>query len=593
MSQLILFCFGLALLIAAAVTPAVIWLARQRGWVVMPRKDRWHSKPTAIYGGVAIYLALVTTFLLTGPHPRTYKILLACASAMFAVGLWDDIREMRPQLKFLFQLLIAIVAVSLGIRLDNEIIPWTWVSAPLAVLWLVGVTNAINILDNMDGLSSGVVCVAGLVLTLSGLINHTPVLAPLTAALAGAALGFLIYNFNPAKIFMGDCGSLFLGFTLGSSAILSANTASEASSLVISLLVPLAAVAVPIFDTTLVTFQRTSHGRSIAQGGRDHSSHRLVFLGLSERRAVLLLLTISLITGMGAVLLAKWAEPLLAVVAAAVMVVVLVFFGVFLAEVKVYDKSASPGQRWRSPVLGSLILHKKQILQMISDVLMLSAAFVLAWLLRYEGVISAFELNLMAQALPWLLAAKMLSLWFFGLYRGEWRYVSVHDMVQMAKALLAGWVLTVLCLVVVYRFEWYSRAVLVIDLFLSYMMVAGVRSLMRVLREKVRGKAGQPVVIMGAGDGGELLLREIRNNSRLPFVLVGFVDDDPSKRGQVIHGVKVLGSRHDLPSIITKHQVERVFISILSCPEDEFPDVFAMCRERGVICSRIQPMIRF
>ncbi len=592
MLRTLLYPFLFSLVVAAAVTPLIIQLARRRGWVVAPRQDRWHRRPTAIFGGVAIYLAFLGGFFLLLPQPPSHWVLLLCASAMFLVGLIDDALEMRPQVKFLLQLIIAMVAVSLGVGLDREVIPWPWLSIPLAVLWLVGVTNAVNILDNMDGLSSGVVLVAGSVLAVGSLLNHYAAVGPLAASLAGAAAGFLIYNFNPARIFMGDCGSLFLGFALAGITILSANTAAGASHLVLSLLVPVGALVVPIFDTTLVSFQRTSHGRSIAQGGRDHSSHRLVFLGLSERRAVLLLLAISLAGGLGSLVLVRLASPLSAAVVVALLVVGLVFFGIFLGDVKVYDSQAEPGQRWKSPLLGGLILHKKQILQILVDMVLLAAAYVAAWLLRFEGDLSAQGEMLLAQSLPWLLAAKLACFWAFGLYRGEWRYLSVHDIVQIIKGCLAGSLVTVLLLVILYRFAWYSRAVMIIDFCLAFIFVAGSRSLIRIFREKVRVPQGVPVLIMGAGDGGELLLRELNNNPKLSYVPVGLVDDDPAKQGRVIHGVRVLGDRGDLAELIARHGVRRVFIAILSAPEGDFSDVFRTCRALGVECSRIQPMIK-
>jgi UDP-GlcNAc:undecaprenyl-phosphate GlcNAc-1-phosphate transferase len=583
--------FGLAVLICAAATPLVIWAARARGWVVAPRQDRWHRQPTAVYGGVAIFAAFAAAFLLTAPHPRAHWALAGCGAAMFLVGLIDDALEMRPQIKFLLQLLICVAAVRLGIGLEREIIPWAWLAGPLAVFWLVGVTNALNILDNMDGLSSGVVFVAGSTLAAGSLLHQYASVGPLAAMLAGAALGFLFYNFNPAKIFMGDCGSLFLGFTLAAVTILSANTAAGASSLALSMLVPLGALVVPLFDTTLVTFQRTSHGRSIAQGGRDHSSHRLVFLGLSEKKAVLLLLALSAAGGAGSLVLARFATPLAALVVAALMVVGLVFFGLYLGDVQVYG-SDGRRRRLRLPVAAGLVMHKKQIVQILADAALMAAAYVAAWLLRFDGQLSSWMEHLIAQSLPWLLACKLISFWLFGLYRGEWRYLSVHDLVQLAKGCLVGSAAFIVVLVVAYRFADYSRAVLILDFLLAFVFLAGSRSLIRVFREKIRGRQGVPVLIMGAGDGGDLLLRELRNNPSYPYQPVGLIDDDPAKRGRVIHGVKVLGDRRDLERLIHKHGAQRVFISILSAPEDGFADVFAACRRQGVECSRIQPMIK-
>ncbi len=584
--------FLLALILAAAATPVVIWLARRMGWVVAPREDRWHKKPTAVYGGVAIFLAYLIGFLIMGPHQRLYWVFLACSGAMFAIGLWDDALELKPQVKLLCQLIVAIVAVSQGLTLGKHIIPWAWLSVPITVLWLVGVTNAVNILDNMDGLSSGVVLAAGSVMALDAWITGSPATGLAPAMLAGAALGFFIYNFNPAKIFMGDCGSLFLGFTLAASAVLAANTAAGASHLAMALLVPLGALVVPLFDTTLVSFQRTTHGRSIAQGGRDHSSHRLVFLGLSEKRAVLTLLFISLAFGLGSLLLSHLASPLVAAVVVALLIVALAFFGVHLSDVKVYEDGSRRGWMEKSPLLGRVLLFKKQILQIVADVVLLSAAYSAAWLLRFEGRVTDYELTLLGQSLPWLLGAKLGCFWFFGLYRGEWRYLSVHDLLQIAKGCLAGSVLTALLFIWLYGFRGYSRAAMVIDLMLCYLFVAGSRGLVRIFREKVRGSGGVPCLILGAGDGGDLLMRELRNNASLPYKPLGFIDDDQAKQGHVIHGIKVLGTRQDLAALIENLKIQRVFISILSAPDQRFEDVFEVCAAHGIQCTRIQPIIK-
>ncbi|MBU1273824.1 MAG: hypothetical protein KJ720_00450 [Proteobacteria bacterium] len=581
----LLYAFILALTAAGLLTPVVIALARRLGWVVAPRQDRWHRRPTAIYGGAAIYLAFVISWLLLGDRDSQSLVLVGCASAMFTIGLIDDIFELKPQVKFLAQLLVATVAVALG--LSFTLLPWPWLNVPFTLLWLVGVTNAVNILDNMDGLSSGVALSAGSILALVAVMHGAPELGLLAAGLAGAAGGFLIYNFNPAKIFMGDCGSLFLGFTLAGCTILGAG---GASNLVLSLLIPVGVLVVPLFDTALVSFQRTSHGRSIAQGGRDHSSHRLVFLGLSERKAVLILIAVSLAGGLVALWL-QYLSPLVAAVVIAVAVVVFLFFGVFLGGVKVYGPQERARPRWRSLLLDTVVLHKKQLVQILADLMLLSAAYTAAWLLRFEGHLGPGQMHLLTKSLPWVLSAKIVCLWLFGVYRGEWRYVSVHAMIQLAKAVLLGSLLVVLGILIFYRAQGYSLAAVIIDFFVSFLFLAGCRFLVRVFTESMVQKKGTPVLIMGAGDGGELLLRELRNNPALPFVPVGFLDDDPAKRGLLIHGIPVLGTRHDIAGLARKMGVARVFISILAPVEGGMEEVFTICRRAGLECVRIQPIV--
>ncbi len=582
-----------ALAVTAALTPVIIRLAHQRGWVVAPREDRWHRRPTAIFGGIGIAAGFFSGVLVSSSiGGLNHWALLGGAGAMFLLGLADDIWELSPQFKFLVQVVVASAVVAMGVSMD--LLPWKWMNVPLSILWLVGITNALNILDNMDGLAAGVAGVASVVMAISGLMSGLAFQANMAAALAGAAVGFLFYNFHPAKIFMGDCGSLMLGFTLAALGLMGVK--GEAGHVILAVIVPLGALVVPLLDTTLVSFVRTTSGRSIAQGGRDHTSHRLVMLGLSERKAVGVLLGISLGCGLGALGLSWLATPLVTLVVAAIVTVVLVFFGVFLGSVEVYgDKGQRRRVRW-GPVLGRVVMHKKQLLQIAVDMVLFSASYMAAYLLRFEGRLNPPTLNLVLKSLPVVVGVKMVAMWIFGLYRGEWRYISIHDLIQLVKACLLGSLGVTAAMVLFWRFGHYSRAAMIIDFFLGLMFVAGSRLLVRIFYEAVVGNLAEnkkvPVVVFGAGDGGELLLRELKGNPRLPYRVVGFIDDDPAKLNQLIHGVPVLGTRQDLSKVIAEYGVKQVFISILSAPEEGFEDVFELCQRLGVGCQRIRPMIK-
>jgi UDP-GlcNAc:undecaprenyl-phosphate GlcNAc-1-phosphate transferase len=283
--------FGLAL----TLTPLVGTLARRAGVVARPRPDRWHQKPTALLGGVAIALAVGFSAWAFGIGRAAGAGVIAGAALLFAVGLVDDLRRLRPGYKLAAQLSAAGLAVCWGPRLHGT--GWPAFDAALSVFWLVGITNALNLLDNMDGLAAGVAAIAaGFFAAFYGLGGHASS-AALLLALAGALLGFLVYNFQPASIFMGDCGALFFGFLLGSAGLgmVSTNPVQPEWALAaVSLLV----LSVPIFDTTFVTLTRLWSGRPISQGGRDHTSHRLVVRGWSERAAVVILYGISLASGL-------------------------------------------------------------------------------------------------------------------------------------------------------------------------------------------------------------------------------------------------------------------------------------------------------
>jgi UDP-GlcNAc:undecaprenyl-phosphate GlcNAc-1-phosphate transferase len=318
-----------ALLASLALTPVVGALARRTGVVAKPKVDRWHTKPTAMLGGVAIVIAVTGALVALVPLTREGRVVIAASVGLFLVGLADDFFHIRPYQKLIGQLLGASVVVSFGL-----VLPWTsysTVNLLITLFWLVGITNAVNMLDNMDGLAAGVSAIAATFLGLNFIANQQWPEAVMLAAFAGALIGFLVYNHYPASIFMGDCGSMFVGFFLASSALVSGT-----GGVVAVLAVPVLVLMVPIFDTTLVTLMRKLAGRAASQGGRDHTSHRLVALGLSERRAVWMLYTFAVLSGSLA-MLARHAALNVSLFAIASFTIVLTLLGVYLARVRVYD----------------------------------------------------------------------------------------------------------------------------------------------------------------------------------------------------------------------------------------------------------------
>ena len=593
LTYILAFCSSLGL--SLALTPLVIRIARTRGFVVQPREDRWHRKPTALLGGVAIFAAVILPYLLLVPWTRETLGILIGGAAIFTLGLVDDLIEIAPQRKFLIQVLIAALIVIFGVRI--KIIDFPPLAVFLTILWIVGITNAVNILDNMDGLSSGITFVAAGCSFIYALSADMPFVAVFGLLIAGAALGFLVFNFNPAKIFMGDCGSLFLGLSL--SVLTITGTWREATNLMAALLFPVILLAVPIFDTTLVSFERTRIGRSIAQGGRDHSSHRLVFLGLSERKAVLLLMAVAAAFGGVAVL---WNDLgfVAALIILALFGVGLAMFGIFLGGVKVYDPSEKRSRRFlsKSPLLASVLTFKKQIFQIVADTTLLAVAYFLGFMFRFGRNLADWEIHLAAETLPIAILAKLAAFAFFGLYRGDWRYVSIHDLTKVFKAVTLGWAAALLLIVVLFGDDRPPLGLLMMDYPLTLLLIGGFRVSHRVLREYFAGERmasnpeSEPVLILGAGDGGELLVRELRRNPRLKKKPVGFLDDNPSLHGLQIHGLKVLGGRQALAQVVPRLGVKGLYVAILREGVHDFGDVERTCQELGIFCRRITPIIQ-
>ena len=575
--------FLVPFLISLSVTPIIRKFALKAHLVAQPREDRWHQKPTALFGGIAIYLAYLVSCLLFLSHIKGIFPILIGGGLFFAIGLFDDVKKFSAQTKLLFQIIISCLVIYFGILIP---LPYAYISIPLTVIWILLITNSFNLLDNMDGLSCGIASIVSLMVYFSGLVFKNNSFGPFALILAGATLGFLPYNFNPAKIFMGDCGSMFIGFTLAALAI--SETLRPASNVIITLLIPVLLMAIPIFDTTLVALMRIFHGRSILKGGRDHASHRLVSLGLSERKTVILLCLLSALFGLIALSYSKW-DFFITSVLVGLTVVVLVFFGMFLAEIKTYDTGIYEEERRRKQsegklVLNSIILNKRRIVEVFADFVLICIAYYGAHLLRFEGQISDGNLELIRYSLPWVIFFRIGCFWYFGLYRGMWRYVGISDLVAIFKAATLSSVFTVITLTFLFRFANYSRVVFIIDWLLVLFFIAGIRILIRLLHEYFSSlrKGKNNVLIFGAGDMGESVLRELRRNKNLNYNPIGFIDDDIAKVGRRIHGIQVLGRREDLAYLLKNHNVDEVLIAVSLSKLKDSQKLFALLKDFSV-----------
>ncbi len=583
--------FGSSFLLAWVTTPLMKKLALRLGCVSIPRTDRWHSKPIPLFGGLAIFIAFVIPYLYFFRGNPYFWPILGGAVLSVGLGVFDDMHHIKPSSKLIGQIVIACMTFGSGIRLTLDIPPL--ISIPLTILWIIGMMNALNLLDNMDGLAAGVAAISAFALLAGSYLSGNIPLVLLMSLLIGATLAFLRYNFTPAKIFMGDSGSILLGYLLAVGAILKSD--HSISNLMMTLGIPVLTLSVPIFDTTFVTLVRRLHERPISQGGKDHTSHRLVAFGLSERKAVLTLYGVSCLFG-GLSVLSRQLNPTIMIVLIGLSVLLLFLFGIFLGEIKVYtgeETLKANGKKKEWIFLNGIIYHKRRIAEVVVDLAIIGLSYLSAFLLRFEGVISPQNQQLILDSLPVLIGLKLLSFFLFGLYRGVWRYVSLNDLVAISKAIVVGQVAAILFFVYSFRFEGYSRSVFIIDGLLSLVLVAGSRVILRVFREFFisLGEQGRRILIMGAGDAGELALREIRNNRRLNYKLIGFIDDDRKKKGTLIHGVPVLGTRHDLMSVAKREGVGEVLIAIPSVSDNQLAEVYETCLKNHILCHRMPYVI--
>jgi UDP-GlcNAc:undecaprenyl-phosphate/decaprenyl-phosphate GlcNAc-1-phosphate transferase len=397
-------------------------------------------------------------------------------------------------------------------------------------------------------------------------------------------LGFLVYNTHPATIFMGDCGSLLLGFVLSATALLSDYDRTRNVGVV--LFAPMLILLIPIFDTCVVTVTRKLAGRPISQGGRDHTSHRLVALGLSEQRAVWLLYGLAIAAGTLAILARSLRAEALFWLIPSISLVIL-FLGLYLGRVRVYESEQIPSG-FTVPNVIADFAYKRRIFEILLDVMLASLAYYGAYLLRFDGGITQEQMRLCLQTLPLVIAAQLLFLLVCGVYRGLWRYAGLSDLLTIAKAVLTGTVAA--GIIVSAFFDWETAGLTLFVLYglLLFTFITVSRWSFRLLRALVEGLSSNhpdalPVLIYGAGDRGVWLLSELRNNPALRCVSLGFIDDDPRKAERRIHGCRIY-SRDQLPELITKYQIAEVLISTPQIPAEPINEL----RKLGLKVSRLQ-----
>ncbi len=582
--------FAGALVLSLCLTPLVRTFALRTGRVAVPKDTRWHKKETALMGGVAIFVSSMAIWLVTasllgwGSFRTPFLPIALCASGMFVLGLVDDLRTMDPQHKLAGQIVVASILVFLGFRLE-----WTsykTIDLFLSIVWIVGITNAFNLLDNMDGLSAGVAFIAALftflfLVSSPGAASLATVLL-MTASFLGALLGFLVYNFNPASIFMGDAGSLFIGFVMA--CLMTAGGAGQAvgdpvTNLLSVIAIPILIVFIPIVDTGFVSFMRKLFRRPISQGGKDHSSHRMVAIGLSERKAVSVLYGFSVASGLIALAI-RHLDVSFTLVLIAFYLLFVLFFWIYLGRVKVYTEKSilsEESAKGFTPILVQ-ITYRRRLFEVLLDGVLISVSYYTAYLLRFEGDVEA-NFDFFLKSLPILLACQTFSFYIMGVYRGVWESTGVKDLIGYVKAVTVGTVMPMLILLFIYRFESFSRAVFVIYWGVMLLLVSLSRLSFRLLDEGVRlpSRKGDRALIYGAGIGGQFALKEIQSNPDLGLQPVGFLDDNPRLRGRKIKGYPVFGGGESLGEIVRAHDIKTIIVSFKRAGAEKASDIKTLC----------------
>ena len=590
----------MTVLLALLALPATAILIRTalrsrlaRRVVATPTGDRWHDEETPSFGGVGITLGLlagVAAALLAGAMEPTRELagIVGGCVLLCAVGFADDLFSLSPVAKLAAQVGAAVLLLVSGLSVEivhNDLLAWT-----IALVWVIGITNAFNLLDNIDGLASSIAAIACVFFAIDAATVHdNDLVLTLALATAAACAGFLPFNFRirgRARIFMGDSGSQVLGFMLASLSL--AASWEVAGTTVATMLLPILILAVPILDTTLVTVVRLLEGRPVYAGGRDHTSHRLVGHGLSEKRAVLLLAAIAAGLGLTSLAYTVLDDPTTTAIGVLISFALLVQFASFLADA---DREPTETPEGRSFALRTLVVHRRRMIEMLVDFALITAAFGAAYLLRFEGGGPQNQRALYFSALPILLAARYAVFIPFGLYSSVWRYVGARDAVRIVAAVAVSEVFAVgfLALSYLHNFDDYSRSVFVIDALLCTLLIGASRFGERALARSM-GLLGSAerrrTLVVGAGRGGRSLLLELRETPGEQ--VVGFVDDDPRLRGRRLQGVQVVGGLADMERILEETRPDTVLVTIPDAPRERLDFVVDGCAEAAVRCQFVR-----
>ncbi len=537
------------------------------------RPDLWHSEPTPISGGLGLAVAGLLAQLLLGFSPTAMTLWLS-AFAFLALGLWDDLRPLTPKMKLLTQFLVASGIVSLGVVLD---ISPRWLAVACSVFWIVAVVNAFNLLDNMDGVAAGVAAVVGTATGAAAFLLGRPEVGACAILLGGAALGFLRLNAPPARIFMGDCGSMFLG------GFLAVTTLSLSHSLISRSMWMLVAAGlllyVPLLNLAFITIVRRFEGIPISRGAADHFNYRLLALGISHRRVMYISCVLATLAGGSAIVALSARQPVWPVTVALAFVLTL-YIALFLsgADVSEYRKSFVPHEGNGRPSLLRRV-PLRAFLYLI-DLTLIPAIYYSAYLIRFESGMPAYQWDNFLATFPFLLLYRFLAVRLLGLYYFHWLYAGVNEMIKVLVAVLTSSMMLVTTAAFL-QVPGLSRGVVVLDAALGILALGYSRIGLRLLQHFVLTASTENktrrALILGAGDAGEIMLRECRSNTGLRLWVRGFLDDDERKHGIHIHGVSVQGPLDKVAELVPKLRIDVVIIAIPSLAPARLREIERLC----------------
>ncbi len=552
--------------------------------VAVPSSERWHDRPTPTFGGVGIFAGLVAGVALAivggaiDGRSELVGILAGCA-VLFAAGLVDDLHPIKPAAKLAAQFTAAGIAIASGLHV--ELIGNDVVATVVAFVWLVGITNAFNLLDNMDGLAATLATVACACFAIDAAGAHSNRLVLiLSLSLGFACLGFLPFNLRHgrrAAVFMGDSGSQVIGFALACLGLAASWTV--AGGTVATVILPLLVLAIPIVDTTLVTVVRLFERRPVTQGGKDHTSHRLVYYGLSEQRAVALLATLAIAIGATSLAYNALNDARVTVAGVLITVVLLVQFASFLTEL---EEGARRGDTAR-PSLVRALLEPKRLGEILVDFVLICVSFLASYALVIGGLGSPYQRAIFLAAIPVLLLARYVSFVIAGVYRRVWRFAGSRDAIAIAVACVASGAVALLVVERTRTLRDFPVSIFVVDALLCTVLVGGSRLVVQLALRSHAARStptSRRILIVGAGRSGRSLAHELRETPGMRPV--GFVDDNRAVRRRRIGGVTVLGELDEMAALIASSSPDEVIVTIPNAPADRLVYVSKSCELAGI-----------
>jgi UDP-GlcNAc:undecaprenyl-phosphate GlcNAc-1-phosphate transferase len=592
-------------------TPLVISYAKRIGAIDQPNERKVHKQPIPRLGGVAIYISFFLSLVvaiyvdpemnrLAGMSPSSGVMLVASLTLVLALGIWDDLRSLTPGKKFIAQVLAASIVYFAGFRISaithpfgSELLELGVFAYPLTILWIVGVTNAINLIDGLDGLASGVALIASITIFSISLIKGDATTAIMALLMAGALIGFLRYNFQGARIFLGDSGSLFIGFTL---AILSMRSSTKGST-AFSIIVPVLALGLPIMDTMLSMIRRflksvipSSKGSSPAKGrfsalfhpDRGHIHHRLIDRGLSHRKVVLLLYLVSCLFGIGAFAVTfsnNFAASLIIT-----SIAIATFVGV--SQLK-YREMAILRNGLFLPMYEWPLFQSSLFLSFL-DLGFMTAAYLLAYDLAFHG---AAPLGLTGPTflggMALMTGLQMVTFFFSGLYRHAIRQFGLGDILKIVKGVVVTAAVSFFVLLLLPSHRGLTDPTFfLLNFFILLSLVLVARGSFRVLNYLSRreGKAEcTRVLIYGADATGLLLLHRFIHDDSFRYCPVGFLDVDPRLEGKRLDGYPIFGGHWKLARLVRTKQIKEVILAVCDLKPVVLSRLYEICRENGVI----------